>query len=100
MVQSNNTHNKYLDLTFLSGPDIIFGTVLCQLYHKLILSNIIHLLLMPSISVVFLTAKNNFIAKEEQISFKDCAEAFKSGLTTSGIYTLTVSNTAQEKKVG
>ncbi|XP_027754039.1 angiopoietin-2 isoform X2 [Myiozetetes cayanensis] len=43
-------------------------------------------------------SKNNFIAKEEQISFKDCAEAFKSGLTTSGIYTLTVSNTAQEKK--
>ncbi|NXN72131.1 ANGP2 protein, partial [Himantopus himantopus] len=44
------------------------------------------------------SAKNNFIAKEEQISFKDCAEAFKSGLTTSGIYTLTVPNTAQEKK--
>ncbi|NXG19267.1 ANGP2 protein, partial [Grallaria varia] len=43
-------------------------------------------------------SKNNFIAKEEQISFKDCAEAFKSGLTTSGIYTLTISNTAQEKK--
>ncbi|XP_017944391.1 angiopoietin-2 isoform X2 [Manacus vitellinus] len=43
-------------------------------------------------------SKNNFIAKEEQISFKDCAEAFKSGLTTNGIYTLTVSNTAQEKK--
>ncbi|XP_057270054.1 angiopoietin-2 isoform X2 [Pezoporus wallicus] len=43
-------------------------------------------------------SKNNFIAKEEQISFKDCAEAFKSGLTTSGIYTLTVSNTVQEKK--
>ncbi|NXX01908.1 ANGP2 protein, partial [Larus smithsonianus] len=44
------------------------------------------------------SAKNNFIAKEEQISFKDCAEAYKSGLTTSGIYTLTVPNTAQEKK--
>ncbi|KAM9241251.1 angiopoietin-2 isoform 2-T2 [Leptosomus discolor] len=43
-------------------------------------------------------SKNNFIAKEEQISFKDCAEAFKSGLTTSGIYTLTVPNTVQEKK--
>lgn len=55
---------------------------------------------MPAISIVFLAAKNNFIAKEEQISFKDCAEAFKSGLTTSGIYTLTVPNTAQEKKVG
>lgn len=55
---------------------------------------------MPSISIAFLAAKNNFMAKEEQISFKDCAEAFKSGLTTSGIYTLTVPNTAQEKKVG
>ncbi|POI26811.1 hypothetical protein CIB84_009439, partial [Bambusicola thoracicus] len=44
------------------------------------------------------SAKNNFIAKEEQISFKDCAEAFKSGLTTSGIYTLTFPNSAQEKK--
>ncbi|KAM9154580.1 angiopoietin-2 isoform 2-T2 [Pangshura tecta] len=43
-------------------------------------------------------SKNNFVAKEEQIHFKDCAEAFKSGLTTSGIYTLTVPNTAEEKK--
>ncbi|XP_075270827.1 angiopoietin-2 isoform X4 [Opisthocomus hoazin] len=43
-------------------------------------------------------SKNTFIAKEEQISFKDCAEAFKSGLTTSGIYTLTVPNISQEKK--
>ncbi|XP_050806782.1 angiopoietin-2 [Gopherus flavomarginatus] len=44
------------------------------------------------------SAKNNFVAKEEQIHFKDCAEAFKSGLTTSGIYTLTVPNSAEEKK--
>ncbi|XP_005289759.2 angiopoietin-2 [Terrapene carolina triunguis] len=44
------------------------------------------------------SAKNNFVAKEEQIRFKDCAEAFKSGLTTSGIYTLTVPNSAEEKK--
>ncbi|XP_077667701.1 angiopoietin-2 isoform X4 [Eretmochelys imbricata] len=43
-------------------------------------------------------SKNNFVAKEEQIRFKDCAEAFKSGLTTSGIYTLTVPNSAEEKK--
>ncbi|XP_065257241.1 angiopoietin-2 isoform X4 [Emys orbicularis] len=43
-------------------------------------------------------SKNNFLAKEEQIRFKDCAEAFKSGLTTSGIYTLTVPNSAEEKK--
>lgn len=46
-----------------------------------------------------LVAKSSFVAKEEQISFKDCAEAFKSGLTTSGIYTLTVPNTSEEKKV-
>ncbi|XP_053879937.1 angiopoietin-2 isoform X3 [Malaclemys terrapin pileata] len=44
------------------------------------------------------SAKNNFVAKEEQIRFKDCAEAFKSGLTTSGIYALTVPNSAEEKK--
>ncbi|XP_006137828.1 angiopoietin-2 isoform X3 [Pelodiscus sinensis] len=44
------------------------------------------------------SAKNNFVAKEEQIRFKDCAEAFKSGLTTSGIYTLMVPNSAEEKK--
>ncbi|KAH1173664.1 angiopoietin-2 isoform X1 [Mauremys mutica] len=44
------------------------------------------------------SAKNNFVAKEEQIRFKDCAEAFKSGLTTSGIYTITVPNSAEEKK--
>ncbi|XP_007055110.2 angiopoietin-2 isoform X1 [Chelonia mydas] len=44
------------------------------------------------------SAKNNFVAKEEQIRFKDCAEAFKSGLSTSGIYTLTVPNSAEEKK--
>ncbi|XP_037750126.1 angiopoietin-2 isoform X2 [Chelonia mydas] len=43
-------------------------------------------------------SKNNFVAKEEQIRFKDCAEAFKSGLSTSGIYTLTVPNSAEEKK--
>ncbi|XP_053879936.1 angiopoietin-2 isoform X2 [Malaclemys terrapin pileata] len=43
-------------------------------------------------------SKNNFVAKEEQIRFKDCAEAFKSGLTTSGIYALTVPNSAEEKK--
>ncbi|XP_059586246.1 angiopoietin-2 isoform X4 [Alligator mississippiensis] len=43
-------------------------------------------------------SKSSFVAKEEQISFKDCAEAFKSGLTTSGIYTLTVPNTSEEKK--
>ncbi|KAM7173845.1 angiopoietin-2 isoform 4-T4 [Macrochelys suwanniensis] len=43
-------------------------------------------------------SKNNFVAKEEQIRFKDCAEAFKSGLTTSGIYTLTIPNSAEEKK--
>ncbi|XP_042302171.1 angiopoietin-2 [Sceloporus undulatus] len=43
-------------------------------------------------------SKNALVAGEEQINFKDCAEAFRSGLTTSGIYTLTVPNTGEEKK--
>nr|XP_033793222.1 angiopoietin-2 [Geotrypetes seraphini] len=39
-----------------------------------------------------------FMSTEEQILFKDCAEAYKSGLTTSGIYTLTVPNTTEKIK--
>lgn len=31
--------------------------------------------------------------------FRDCAEAFKAGLTTSGVYTLTFPNSTQEIKV-
>ncbi|XP_008155987.2 angiopoietin-2 isoform X2 [Eptesicus fuscus] len=37
-------------------------------------------------------------AKEEQVAFRDCAEAFKSGLTTSGVYTLTFPNSTEETK--
>ncbi|XP_075412543.1 angiopoietin-2 isoform X2 [Tenrec ecaudatus] len=36
--------------------------------------------------------------KEEQIVFRDCADAFKSGLKKSGVYTLTFPNSTQEKK--
>ncbi|XP_077165342.1 angiopoietin-2 [Paroedura picta] len=43
-------------------------------------------------------SKNALVATEEQISFKDCAEAFKSGLSTSGVYTLTFPNTGEEKR--
>ncbi|XP_070264174.1 angiopoietin-2 isoform X2 [Myotis yumanensis] len=36
--------------------------------------------------------------KEERVTFRDCAEAFKSGLTTSGVYTLTFPNSTEETK--
>ncbi|XP_048186234.1 angiopoietin-2 isoform X1 [Perognathus longimembris pacificus] len=42
--------------------------------------------------------KNSFTTKEEQIVFRDCAEVFKSGLTTSGIYALTFPNSTEEIK--
>ncbi|CAK7295280.1 ANGPT2 [Vulpes lagopus] len=42
--------------------------------------------------------KDSFVAKEEQIIFRDCAEVFKSGLTTNGIYTLTFPNSTEEIK--
>ncbi|XP_074065633.1 angiopoietin-2 isoform X1 [Macrotis lagotis] len=42
--------------------------------------------------------KNSFVAKEEQIIFRDCAEAFRAGLTTNGIYTLTFPNSTDEVK--
>ncbi|XP_028336981.1 angiopoietin-2 isoform X3 [Physeter macrocephalus] len=44
------------------------------------------------------SAKHSLIAKEEQIIFRDCAEALKSGLTASGIYTLTFPNSTEEVK--
>uniref|UniRef100_A0A8C3YMG3 Angiopoietin-2 n=1 Tax=Catagonus wagneri TaxID=51154 RepID=A0A8C3YMG3_9CETA len=44
------------------------------------------------------SAKHTLSAKEEQIIFRDCAEAFKSGLTTSGTYTLTFPNSTEEIK--
>nr|XP_036851856.1 angiopoietin-2 isoform X5 [Manis javanica] len=43
-------------------------------------------------------SKSSFGAKEEQTIFRDCAEAFKSGLTTNGIYTLTFPNSTEEIK--
>ncbi|XP_036754116.2 angiopoietin-2 isoform X5 [Manis pentadactyla] len=43
-------------------------------------------------------SKSSFGAKEEQNIFRDCAEAFKSGLTTNGIYTLTFPNSTEEIK--
>ncbi|XP_015988860.1 angiopoietin-2 isoform X2 [Rousettus aegyptiacus] len=42
--------------------------------------------------------KHSLAAKGEQIVFRDCAEAFKSGLATSGVYTLTFPNSTQETK--
>lgn len=46
------------------------------------------------------TAKSSVaVRKEEQTTFRDCAEIFKSGLTTSGIYTLTFPNSTEEIKV-
>uniref|UniRef100_A0A2I3GHF5 Angiopoietin 2 n=1 Tax=Nomascus leucogenys TaxID=61853 RepID=A0A2I3GHF5_NOMLE len=44
------------------------------------------------------SAKDPTAAKEEQISFRDCAEVFKSGHTTNGIYTLTFPNSTEEIK--
>lgn len=38
------------------------------------------------------------VPKEEQSTFKDCGEVFKSGLSTSGIYTLTFPNSTEEIK--
>ncbi|XP_020840912.1 angiopoietin-2 isoform X2 [Phascolarctos cinereus] len=43
-------------------------------------------------------SKSSFVAKEEQIIFRDCAEAFRAGLTTNGIYTLTFPNSTDEVK--
>ncbi|MEE6476642.1 hypothetical protein FKM82_011155 [Ascaphus truei] len=42
--------------------------------------------------------RTSFVAKEEQITFKDCAEAYKSGFTASGIYTLTIPNNTDHIK--
>ncbi|EGW04738.1 Angiopoietin-2 [Cricetulus griseus] len=38
------------------------------------------------------------VPKEEESTFRDCADVFKSGLTTSGIYTLTFPNSTEEIK--
>lgn len=60
------------------------------------------LLFMNSVSTpsCFLNAaKSSLVTKEEPIIFRDCAEAFKSGLTTSGLYTLRFPNSTEEVKV-
>ncbi|KAM6221708.1 angiopoietin-2 isoform 3-T3 [Rhynchocyon petersi] len=44
------------------------------------------------------SAKNSIVAKEEQINFRDCADAFKAGLTTNGLYTLTFPNSTEKIK--
>uniref|UniRef100_A0A8C9JX94 Angiopoietin-2 n=1 Tax=Panthera tigris altaica TaxID=74533 RepID=A0A8C9JX94_PANTA len=44
------------------------------------------------------SAKNSFSAKEEAVVFRDCAEAFKSGRTANGIYTLVFPNSTEEIK--
>uniref|UniRef100_A0A7N5JDM7 Angiopoietin-2 n=1 Tax=Ailuropoda melanoleuca TaxID=9646 RepID=A0A7N5JDM7_AILME len=44
------------------------------------------------------SAKYSFDVKEEKVIFRDCAEVFKSGRTTNGIYTLTFPNSTEEIK--
>ncbi|XP_040822718.1 angiopoietin-2 isoform X4 [Ochotona curzoniae] len=44
------------------------------------------------------SAKNSLGTKEEQVTFRDCADVFRSGLTTSGVYTLTFPNSTEETK--
>ncbi|XP_040822720.1 angiopoietin-2 isoform X5 [Ochotona curzoniae] len=44
------------------------------------------------------TSKNSLGTKEEQVTFRDCADVFRSGLTTSGVYTLTFPNSTEETK--
>uniref|UniRef100_UPI00398EF011 angiopoietin-2a n=1 Tax=Pristiophorus japonicus TaxID=55135 RepID=UPI00398EF011 len=41
------------------------------------------------------STKRSFLAEEEQINFKNCADAYKSGLRSTGIYTLLVPNTTR-----
>ncbi|XP_027777887.2 angiopoietin-2 [Marmota flaviventris] len=43
-------------------------------------------------------SKNPIVDKEERNIFRDCAEVFKSGLTTPGVYTLTFPNSTEERK--
>ncbi|XP_056413138.1 angiopoietin-2-like isoform X4 [Hyla sarda] len=38
------------------------------------------------------------VPNEEQLSFRDCADAYKAGLTTSGVYTLHFSNSTESVK--
>ncbi|XP_036989800.2 angiopoietin-2 isoform X1 [Artibeus jamaicensis] len=43
-------------------------------------------------------AKSAAAGKEKQAIFRDCAEVFKAGRTTSGVYTLTFPNSTEEVK--
>ncbi|XP_055205762.1 angiopoietin-2 isoform X4 [Gorilla gorilla gorilla] len=69
------------------------NSVLQKQQHDL-METVNNLLTMMSTS----NSKDPTVAKEEQISFRDCAEVFKSGHTTNGIYTLTFSNSTEEIK--
>ncbi|XP_055970010.1 angiopoietin-2 [Sorex fumeus] len=42
--------------------------------------------------------KNTLVAKEPPATFSDCAQVLKSGLTASGVYTLTFPNSSRELK--
>ncbi|XP_055145133.1 angiopoietin-2 isoform X4 [Symphalangus syndactylus] len=69
------------------------NSVLQKQQHDL-METVNNLLTMMSTS----NSKDPTAAKEEQISFRDCAEVFKSGHTTNGIYTLTFPNSTEEIK--
>uniref|UniRef100_A0A2K6RMT7 Angiopoietin 2 n=2 Tax=Catarrhini TaxID=9526 RepID=A0A2K6RMT7_RHIRO len=69
------------------------NSVLQKQQHDL-METVNNLLTMMSTS----NSKDPTVAKEEQISFRDCAEVFKSGHTTNGIYTLTFPNSTEEIK--
>ncbi|KAB1257618.1 Angiopoietin-2 [Camelus dromedarius] len=69
------------------------NSVLQKQQHEL-METVHNLLTMMSTS----NSKNSLVAKEEQIIFRDCADAFKAGLTTSGVYALRFPNSTEEKK--
>ncbi|XP_026905772.1 angiopoietin-2 isoform X1 [Acinonyx jubatus] len=50
------------------------------------------------LTMISSSSKNSFSAKEEAVVFRDCAEAFKSGRTANGIYTLVFPNSTEEIK--
>ncbi|XP_008570274.1 PREDICTED: angiopoietin-2 isoform X2 [Galeopterus variegatus] len=69
------------------------NSVLQKQHHDL-METVRNLVTMISTS----NSKNSFVAKEEPIIFRDCAEVFRSGHTTNGIYTLTFPNSTEEIK--
>ncbi|XP_029789627.1 angiopoietin-2 isoform X2 [Suricata suricatta] len=50
------------------------------------------------LTMISSNAKNSFGAKEEAVVFRDCAEAFKSGRSASGVYALLFPNSTEEVK--